>query len=78
MKSMSCNHLGGACETIFTGETFEDLAGQSQAHAQEMMKVNDSTHMQAMGRMMELMKTDGAVENWMAQRRKEFEALPSN
>ena len=34
--------------------------------------------MQAMGRMMDMMKTDGAVESWMSERRKEFEALPAD
>ena len=29
MKSMTCNQLGGACEEIFTGESFDDLAAQS-------------------------------------------------
>ena len=78
MKSMNCNQLGGACEQIFTGESFDGIAQQSQLHAQEMMGVNDSAHMEAMGRMMEMMKTEGAVDNWMSERRMEFDALPGN
>lgn len=78
MKSMNCNQLGGACEKIFTGNSFEELAQQSQMHAHEMMGSNDPAHMQAMGRMMDMMKTDGAVEDWMSERRKEFEALPAD
>lgn len=29
---MTCNQLGGACEQVFSGETFDDLAAQSQQH----------------------------------------------
>ena len=74
MKSMTCIQLGGACELIFSGETFDDLAAQSQAHGKEMYGVNDGPHMAAMSAMMELMST-GKMETWMAARKAEFEAL---
>jgi hypothetical protein len=74
MKSMSCNQLGGACEQVFTGETFDDLAAQSQQHGKEMFGANDAPHMEAMNKMMELMKS-GEMDAWMVARRNEFEAL---
>ena len=74
MKSMSCNQLGGACEQVFSGETFDDLAAQSQQHGKEMFGANDDPHMEAMNKMMELMKS-GEMDAWMAARRNEFEAL---
>lgn len=74
MKSMTCNQLGGACDIVFTGETFEDLAGQSQQHGKEMFGANDGPHMQAMSRMMELMKS-GEMDAWMSARKAEFDAL---
>ena len=74
MKSMSCNQLGGACEQIFSGETFDDLAAQSQQHGKEMFGANDGPHMEAMSKMMELMKS-GEMDSWMAARKAEFEAL---
>jgi hypothetical protein len=74
MKSMTCNQLGGACEQIFSGETFDDLAAQSQQHGKEMYGANDAPHMAAMGMMMELMKS-GQMDSWMAARKAEFEAL---
>ena len=74
MKSMSCNQLGGACEQIFSGETFDDLAAQSQQHGKEMFGANDGPHMEAMSKMMELMKS-GEMEAWMAARKADFEAL---
>lgn len=74
MKSMTCNQLGGACEVTFSGETFEELAAQSQQHGKEMFGASDATHMEAMSAMMELMKS-GEMDSWMAARRAEFEAL---
>ena len=74
MKSMTCKQLGGACELTFSGETFEELAAQSQQHGKEMFGANDGPHMEAMSKMMELMKS-GEMDSWMAARKAEFEAL---
>ena len=74
MKSMTCNQLGGACDLVFSGETFDDLAAQSQKHGKEMFGANDGPHMEAMSKMMELMKS-GEMVAWMDARKAEFEAL---
>ena len=74
MKSMTCNQLGGACELTFSGETFEELAAQSQQHGKEMYGANDSPHMEAMSKMMEIMKSCD-MDSWMAARRAEFDAI---
>ena len=74
MKSMTCNQLGGACDQVFSGDSFDELASQSQQHGKEMFGANDGPHMEAMGAMMELMKT-GGMDAWMAARKAEFEAL---
>ena len=71
---MSCVQLGGACELVFSGDTFEDVAAQSQQHGKEMFGANDAPHIEAMSKMMEIMKS-GHMESWMAERRSEFEAL---
>ena len=74
LKAMTCKQLGGACELVFSGETFDDLAAQSQQHGKEMYRANDGPHMAAMGTIMELMES-GEMESWMAARKAEFEAL---
>ena len=74
MKSMSCVQLGGACDVVFSGNTFEDVAAQSQQHGKEMFGANDAPHIEAMSKMMEIMKS-GQIESWMAECRSEFEAL---
>jgi hypothetical protein len=50
------------------------LAAQSQQHGKEMFGANDGPHMEAMSKMMELMKS-GEMDAWMAERKAEFEAL---
>lgn len=74
MKAMSCNQLGGACDQVFSGETFDDLAAQSQQHGKVMFGANDGPHMAAMGKMMDLMNS-GEMESWIAARKAEFDAL---
>ena len=74
MRSMTCNQLGGACEQVFSGETFDELAAQSQQHGKEMFGANDGPHIAAMGAMMEIMKS-GRMDSWMSARKAEFEAL---
>jgi hypothetical protein len=71
---MTCIQLGGACEEVFSGETFDDVAAQSQQHGKEMYGANDGPHMAAMGQMMELMSA-GEMDSWMAVRKAEFDAL---
>ena len=74
MKSMTCNQLGGACDLVFSGETFDELAAQSQQHGKEMFGANDGPHMEAMSKMMELMKS-GEIDSWMAALKAEFDSL---
>jgi len=71
---MTCNQLGGACEQVFSGETFDDLVGQSQQHGKEMFAANDASHLAAMKKMMELMNS-GDMDLWIAARKAEFEDL---
>ena len=71
---MTCNQLGGACDLVFSGDTLEEPAGQSQKHGKEMFAANDAPHMQSMSRMMEIMEK-GEMESWMAARKAEFDSL---
>lgn len=74
MKSMTCNQLGGACEQVFSGATFDEVAAQSQQHGKEAFGRNDEAHLAAMAKMMEIMKS-GGMDAWMAARKSEFDAL---
>lgn len=71
---MTCSQLGGACELVFSGETFEELAAQSQQHGKDMFSQNDQAHVAAMSKMMEIMQA-GDMDSWMAARKTEFDAI---
>lgn len=75
---MTCKQLGGACDIEFEAATFEEIAALSKAHGGEMFQQKEPAHMEAMSKMMELMKSPGAMEKWMAEKREMFEALSDN
>lgn len=75
MKTMTCNQLGGACEKEFHANSFEEMAEMSKQHGTEMFQQNDAAHLEAMNAMQELMQKPGAMEEWFASKKKEFDAL---
>jgi hypothetical protein len=74
MKKMTCKELGGACDLVFEGETFEELAQLSQAHGKEMFMKKDVAHLEAMDKMRELMKAPQAMQIWMNEKKALFES----
>ncbi|WP_072862301.1 DUF1059 domain-containing protein [Arenibacter palladensis] len=78
MKTMTCKQLGGACDMQFHANTFEELAEQSKKHGMAMFQAGNADHIEAMKKMQELMKSPDALSKWYENKRKEFEALPTN
>ena len=78
MKTMTCRQLGGACDLEFHADTFEDMEAQSKQHGMEIFQQNDATHLAAMQKIRDMMQDPQAIEEWMQQRRREFEALPED
>ncbi len=78
MKTMTCKQLGGACDQKFHADTFEQIAEMSKKHGMEMFQKADKSHLEAMGKMQELMKSPNAMQQWFEQKRKEFDALPTS
>ena len=75
---MTCNQLGGACDKAFHASSFEEIAEQSKKHGIEMFQKGDKPHLEAMNKMMELMKNLEAMKEWFESKKKEFEALPES
>lgn len=78
MKTMTCKQLGGACNKEFHADTFNKMAEKSKKHAMEMLKQGDKAHLEAMNKMQELMQSSDAMNQWMENKKKEFEALPDD
>ncbi|MFA9390662.1 MAG: hypothetical protein ACERKD_12690 [Prolixibacteraceae bacterium] len=75
MKKMTCIQLGGACDKVFHANTFDEMAELSKAHGMEMFQLGDDAHMDALGQLMDIVKTPESMKKWMDQKRKEFDAL---
>lgn len=78
MKTMTCKQLGGVCDEKFTAATFEEMAALSKKHGMEMFQANDADHLKVMVEMKALMEKPGAMEEWFAAKRKEFEDQPED
>ena len=78
MKTTTCKQLGGACDETFSAETFEEMAELSKAHGMEMFQKQDAAHMKIMGEMKTLMEKPGALEEYMADKRKQFDQQPDD
>jgi hypothetical protein len=78
LKTMTCKQLAGACDVEFHAETFEEIGELSRQHAMKMAKDGDRPHIEKMDEMKGLMKTPGAVDEWFAKMRAEFDSLPED
>ncbi len=77
MKTLTCKDLGGACDTAFTADTFEDMAQLSQAHGREMMLQGDPDHIEAMKAMGEVMQSPEKMQDFMQAMRAKFDNAPN-
>lgn len=77
MKTMTCKPLGGACEEKFSAESFEEMTEMSKAHGMEMYQKQDAAHIEAMAQMQDLMQSPADMQAWFEEKRKVFDALPS-
>jgi len=77
MKIMKCSQIGGPsdCEVEFKAETFEEIAEQSKQHGMEMFQIGDESHLKAMNEIKDKMQDPSAMEEWMIEKKKEFNSL---
>jgi len=75
MKSMTCKELGGACDEVFSAETFDEIVELSKAHGMQMFQEQDALHLEAMGKIQVLMQSPDAMQKWFNDKKAEFEAL---
>ena len=78
MKTMTCRQLGGACDKVFQADSFDEIAEISKQHGMEMFQQKDDAHLQAMGKMQELMQNPEAMKQWLEKKRREFDDLPED
>lgn len=77
MKRMTCKQLGGACDKEFLADTFEEIVELSKQHGMEMFQKNDPDHLEAIGKIQELMLSPDAMQKSYQSKKEEFENLPN-
>jgi len=75
MKKISCKQLGGACDKEFQANTFEEVVEMSKLHGMEMFQKQDPAHLKALAEIQALMQNPVAMQEWFANKKKEFESL---
>jgi predicted small metal-binding protein len=78
MKTMTCRDLGGACDIKLQAETFGEILELSMQHGIEMMQQNDESHTKAIQNMKEIMQNPVTMNEWLAMKKAEFDALPDD
>ena len=78
MKTMTCRQMGGACDETFSAASFDEMVELSKQHGMNMLQQGDEAHLKIMGEMQEIMQKPGAIEAYMAEKKKAFEEQPDD
>jgi len=78
MKTMTCKQLGGACDTKFTAETFDEMAELSRAHGMKMFSEGEKAHVTVIEEMITLMNDPGGMQKWVENKKALFAAAPED
>ena len=74
MKKLTCRDLGGACDEVIMGATFDEIGQKCRAHVMDAVKRGDNAHKAAVGKMMGASPSEQAA--MMAEYKKKFDAAP--
>jgi predicted small metal-binding protein len=75
MKKLTCQDLGGPCDTEFTGESFEEIGKKSREHVMEQMQAGDAAHLSAANKMRNA--TPEEQKGMMAEFKRKFNVAPN-
>lgn len=73
MKTMTCRDMGGACDEMISGNTVEEIVANGGKH---LMSMNDDAHKPAQAMMQDSQNNPIAMQQWMDDFKKKFDALP--
>ena len=71
MKKMTCKDLGGACDTVITGNTPGEIGENCKKHVMELKSRGDTSHDAAMQKMMQM--TPEEMQAFATDFQKKFE-----
>ena len=73
MKKTTCRELKGACDEVITGETAEEMGGNSRKHVMEMVESGDQPHLDAIEEMKKLPPEE--QQKWYQDFTESFDSL---
>ncbi len=76
MKIMTCQQLGGPCNSQLRGETADEVIKNQDRHLKQAVKDGDGTHEQALRDMKGRWRHPKQSMNWYVATKKAFAELP--
>jgi hypothetical protein len=76
MKTMTCQQLGGPCDSPLRGATGDEVIKAQDRHLKEMVAGGDETHRSALDQMKGRWKRPLSGMRWYKDTKREFAALP--
>lgn len=78
MKTMTCEQLGGPCDSAHQGATADEVIKAQDRHLREMVDGGDLQHRPALQAMKGRWKHPIAGMGWYRQAKRDFAALPDD
>jgi hypothetical protein len=73
MKKATCKDLKGACDTVITGATPDEMAENCKKHAMEQIMAGEAEHQAAAQEMMAMSKED--QQKWFEEFKASFDGM---
>ncbi len=74
MKQLTCQDIGGCCDAVVSGNTFEEMGEACKAHVMEALSKGDAAHMEATGKWRTASPEE--QQSWMNEMRNKFDSAP--
>lgn len=78
MKTMTCQQLGGPCDTAFHAASADEIIKAQDAHLKEMVAGGDTAHEPARRDMKARWRKPRSGMRWYKQAKRNFGALPDD
>ena len=78
MKSMTCRHLGGACDTEHRGADANEIIKAQDRHLRDEVAAGSTAHEPALREMKGRWKRPVSGLKWYRQVQRDFAALPDD
>jgi predicted small metal-binding protein len=78
MKTMTCEQMGGPCDTAFQGNSADEVIKAQDKHLKETVANGDETHRDALKKMQGRWKNPISGMKWYMNTKKAFAVLPED